>query len=127
MGLLDAADREACWVGTKRTNTPLQALTLLNETAFVESARKLAERTLRENPIDPITHAFKIVTLRLPKPPEKDILTSALSTYLESFENDPKSAAALSSIGESPVPIQLAAFTTLANVLLNLDEVITKE
>ena len=132
MGLLDAADREACWVGTKRTNTPLQALTLLNETAFVESARKLAERTLRENPIDPITHAFEIVTLRLPKPQEKDILTSALSTYLESFKNDPKSAAALSSIGESPVPkdldpIQLAAFTTLANVLLNLDEVITKE
>jgi hypothetical protein len=132
MAILDAADREACWVGTKRTNTPLQALTLLNETAFVEAARKLAERVLRENPDDTITHAFKLVTQRAPQPQELEILTTALNEYLAHFQADPKAAAALTTIGTSPVPqdldpIQLAALTTLANLLLNLDEVITKE
>jgi hypothetical protein len=132
MAILDAADREACWVGTKRTNTPLQALTLLNETAFVESARKLAERVLRENPNDPVTHAFKLVTQRNPRPDEKEILTAALAEYLANFQANPDSAKSLTTIGTSPVPkdldpILLAAHTTLANVLLNLDEVITKE
>ena len=132
MAILDAADREACWVGVKRTNTPLQALTLLNETAFVESARKLAERVLRENPKDSVTHAFRLVTQRDPRPDEKEILTGALKEYLANFKADPASAKDITSIGSSPVPkdldaIQLAAHTTLANVLLNLDEVITKE
>lgn len=132
MAILDAADREACWVGVKRTNTPLQALTLLNETAFVESARKLAERVLRENPKDPVTYAFRLVTQRDPGPDEREILTGALNDYLATFQADPESAKALSSIGSSPVPddlelVQLAAHTALANVLLNLDEVITKE
>jgi len=132
MAILDAADREACWVGTKRTNTPLQALTLLNETAYVESARKLAERVLRESPDDPITHAFKLVTQRNPRPDEKAILTAALTEYLTNFKVNPDSATSLATIGSSPVPndldpILLAAHATLANVLLNLDEVITKE
>jgi len=132
MAILDAADREACWVGTKRTNTPLQALTLLNETAFVESARKLAERVLRENPDEPVTHAFKLVTQRDPQAHEKAILTKALAEYLANFKANPDSAKTLTAIGTSPVPddldpILLAAHTTLANVLLNLDEVITKE
>lgn len=132
MAVLDAADREACWVGTKRTNTPLQALTLLNETAFVESARKLAEQILREKPKDPVTHAFKLVTQRDPQPNEKEILTQGLSEYLAHFKANPDDAKSLTTIGTSPVPndldpIQLAAHTTLANVLLNLDEVITKE
>jgi hypothetical protein len=132
MAVLDAANREACWVGTKRTNTPLQALTLLNETAFVESARKLAERILREKPNDPITHAFKLVTQRDPQPDEKELLTQGFNEYLAHFEANPDNAKSLTTIGTSPVPndldpIQLAAHTTLANVLLNLDEVITKE
>lgn len=132
MAILDAADREACWVGTKRTNTPLQALTLLNETAFVESARKLAERILREKHDDPVAHAFQIVTQREPRPDEKEILTMALAEYLANFKANPGSAKSLTTIGTSAVPedldpIQLAAHTTLANVLLNLDEVITKE
>lgn len=132
MAILDAADREACWVGTKRTNTPLQALTLLNETAFVESARKLAERVLREKPKDPVTHAFRLVTLRDPRPDELEILSAALADYLAHFKANPAAAKSLTAIGTSPVPqdldlINLAAHTTLANVLLNLDEVITKE
>lgn len=132
MAILDAADREACWVGVKRTNTPLQALTLLNETAFVESARKLAERTLRESPKDPVTHAFRLVTQREPRPDEKEILSGALEEYLATFRADSESAKALTRIGSSEVPkdldpVKLAAHTALANVLLNLDEVITKE
>ena len=132
MALLDAAEREACWVGTKRTNTPLQALTLLNETAFVESARKLAERILRENPDDPVTHAFQIVTQRTPRPDEKELLTQGLRDYLAHFKANPDAAKSLIKIGTSSVPkdlnpVELAAHTTLANVLLNLDEVITKE
>jgi len=132
MAILDAADREACWVGTKRTNTPLQALTLLNETAFVESARKLAERVLREHPEDLVTHAFQLLTQRTPRPDEKEILTTALAEYRANFKANPASAESLITIGTSPVPkdldpIPLAALTTLANVLLNLDEVITKE
>lgn len=132
MAVLDAADREACWVGTKRTNTPLQALTLLNETAFVESARKLAERVLRENPDDSVTHAFKLVTQRSPQPDEKEILTRGLQEYRTHFKANPDAAKSLTTIGTSPVPkdldpVELAALTTLANVLLNLDEVITKE
>jgi hypothetical protein len=132
MAILDAADREACWVGIKRTNTPLQALTLLNETAFVESARKLAERSLRESPDDPVTHAFRLVTLREPRSDEKEILAEALTEYLGDFRANSEAAKALTAIGASPVPddldpVTLAAHTTLANVLLNLDEVVTKE
>jgi hypothetical protein len=132
MAVLDAADREACWVGTKRTNTPLQALTLLNETAFVESARKLAERILREKPKKPISHAFQLVTQRTPRPDEKEILTQGLRAYLAHFKANPDAATSLIKIGTSSVPkdlnpVELAAHTTLANVLLNLDEVITKE
>ncbi|MDA7907717.1 DUF1553 domain-containing protein, partial [Akkermansiaceae bacterium] len=132
MAILDAADREACSVGTKRTNTPLQALTLLNEIAFVESARKLAERILHENPPDPVAHAFKIVTLRDPRPDENEILTQGLREYLSHFRANPDAAKSLTTIGTAPVPkdldpIELAAHTTLANVLLNLDEVITRE
>jgi hypothetical protein len=132
MAILDAADREACSVGTKRTNTPLQALTLLNETAFVESARKLAERILHENPRDPVAHAFKIVTLRDPRPDENEILTQGLREYLAHFRANPDAAKSLTTIGTAPAPkdldpIELAAHTTLANVLLNLDEVITRE
>ena len=115
-----------------RTNTPLQALTLLNETAFVESARKLAERILREKPKKPISHAFQLVTQRTPRPDEKEILTQGLRTYLAHFKANPDAATSLIKIGTSSVPkdlnpVELAAHTTLANVLLNLDEVITKE
>ena len=132
MAILDAADREACWVGVKRTNTPLQALLLLNETTFIESARKLAERLILEKEKDPVTYGFRIVTQREPSPDEEKILTKALTDYRAKFKADPESAKKLITIGESAKPknldpIEHAALTALANVLLNLDEVITKE
>ncbi|MDB4393613.1 hypothetical protein N9Z74_01520, partial [bacterium] len=84
------------------------------------------------NPPDPVAHAFKIVTLRDPRPDENEILTQGLREYLSHFRANPDAAKSLTTIGTAPVPkdldpIELAAHTTLANVLLNLDEVITRE
>ncbi|MFT5127701.1 MAG: hypothetical protein ACI8W8_001308, partial [Rhodothermales bacterium] len=129
MAILDAADREACWVGVKRTNTPLQALTLLNETAFFESARHLAQRMLAED--DPVGYGFRVTTASMPSAEERRILEGALVEYRASFLSDRAAAKELIAFGSTPVPkadpVELAALTALANVLLNLDEVITKE
>ena len=135
MAVFDAADREACWVRVKRTNTPLQALTLLNETAYVESARKLGERLMREGGGDPVGFGFQLVSSRVPSDRERSILAGALASYRSEFAaeaNSETSAAKLIAIGESAVasdlePSELAAHAALANVLLNLDEVISRE
>jgi hypothetical protein len=132
LSVLDAADRETCAVLPKRTNTPLQALTLLNETAFVESARHLGQRMMAEGGNDPVTFAFRLVTSREPTCDEAQLLWSARGEYLAEFRENPKSAAKLIRVGESKAPaeldpVELAANTALANVLLNLDEVVTKE
>ncbi|MCO8124337.1 DUF1553 domain-containing protein [Stieleria sp. TO1_6] len=130
MSVFDAADRESCWVGRKRTNTPLQALTLLNETGFVESARQLAVRMMATD--DPIGFGFRTVTARPPEPHERKTLQQALDGYRGEFTESPAAASELITVGRSPQfdqgdPIELAACTLLANVLLNLDEVITRE
>jgi len=132
MAVLDAADRENCWVKPKRTNTPLQALTLLNETAFVEAARHLGQRMMFEGDDQPVRFAFRLVTARQPKPAELELLRSAREEYLSEFRSKPEEARKLIAIGASKPPqktdpVELAANTVLANVLLNLDEVITKE
>lgn len=132
MAVFDAADREACWVSRKETNTPLQALTLLNETAFVESARHLAVRMLKEGGDDPVGFGYRTVTAREPSKIHREILEGAIAEYRREFSEDEAGAKKLISTGESPMneefsPSEIAAFTALANVLLNLDEVITKE
>lgn len=132
MMILDAADRETCWVNPKRTNTPLQALTLLNETTFVESARHLAQRMILEGGEQPVEFAFRLLTSRRPKSRELEVLRRARSEYRTEFRQRPESAQQLIRVGDSEVtkdidPIELAANTVLANVLLNLDEVITKD
>ncbi len=132
MAILDAADRESCWVRTKRTNTPLQALTLLNETAFIESARNLGQRMIREGSNRPVEFAFRLVTARRPRGDELNLLKRARDEYLAEFRRHPENAQKLIVIGNSKPakdvdPVELAANTVLANVLLNLDEVITKE
>jgi hypothetical protein len=132
MAILDAADREACWVRSKRTNTPLQALTLLNEKAFVESARHLATQLISPEVNDPIETGFQIVTGRAPSTSEKGILTHALEEYRSEFLAAPDAAKKLIAYGTTPAPneidpVELAAHTALANVLLNLDEAITRE
>jgi hypothetical protein len=135
MALLDAGDREYCSVKPKHTNTPLQALTLMNETTFVEASRKLAERMLTEGgdtDAARITFAFRTVATRAPTPAELALLVSALADYRREFEDDPKAAPAMMKAGASVAaknlpPVELAAAAALANVLLNLDEVTTRE
>jgi hypothetical protein len=135
MAVLDAADRESCIVSTKRTNTPLQALAMLNEKAFVEAARNFGQRILLEggDSIESqVEFAFRSVTGRYPSEREHTLLNDAYREYNEEFNGEPEEADKFIRIGESEIddrldPTQLAAATTFANVLLNLDEVITKE
>lgn len=134
MAMLDTADREWCSVRPKRTNTPLQALTLLNETAFYEAARHLGERFIsRKGSLsDQIAFVFQALTSRLPTKEESVVLENALVTYTNAFADDVDAARASLHVGQSPVPkeidpIELAAATALANMLLNLDEVTTRE
>ena len=135
MSVMDAADRESCMVNTKRTNTPLQALTLLNEKAFIEAARNLGQRILTEGGItvsERVEFAFRITTARYPSVAERKLLETAYREYMNEFSENPVAAARLVAIGESKAnkaldPRDLAAATAFANVLLNLDEVMTKE
>jgi hypothetical protein len=134
LATFDAPDRETCTVRRARTNTPLQALVLMNDPTYVEAARKLAERIMTEGgaePPDRITFAFRLTTARQPTREESSVLRATLDDALTRFQNDPKAAAKLLSVGESPrnpqldAP-QLAAWTTVASVVLNLDEVLNK-
>ncbi len=130
----DAPNREVCTDRRACTNTPLQALVLLNDPGFVEAARVLAQRVLREagsSPTERIALAFKLCTARAPEPAESQVLERIYETQLARFRGDAEAAQKLTSVGESPVPAdldraELAAWTAVANVLLNLDETITK-
>lgn len=133
MAVLDTADREWCSVKPKRTNTPLQALTLMNETAFFEAARKLGERMLSENEIeDRVRFGFRSVLARDPGEDELEILTNAYRRYVDEFSLDPRNATALQKVGESKAskgvdPVELAAAAAVANVIINLEEASVRE
>lgn len=135
MLLFDSPSREICTVKRTRTNTPLQALALLNEVTYVEAARKLAERMLREGGTTPeqrIAWAFRSVTARKPTADEVALLNAGLSKRLARYRQEPEAAKQLVTQGASAPAAdldvaELAAYTTTANVLLNLDEVITRE
>jgi hypothetical protein len=133
LSTFDAPDRETCTVRRSRTNTPLQALILLNETTFVEASRKLAERMMTEaKSVDErIVFAFRLATARPPSEKELAILRNIFHKQLEVYRQDPKAALALLAVGESPrneqLPAaELAAYSIVASVILNLDETITK-
>jgi hypothetical protein len=135
MVAFDAAGREACTVRESRTNTPVQALALLNEVTFVEAARLLAQRVLLEGPrsIDGrIERMFRLVLARKPAAAELRVLTAGLERQLTAFRQHADSASRLLEVGEAPVDAtldssELAAYTAVANVILNLDEAVTKE
>ena len=135
MLLFDSPNREICTVKRSRTNTPLQALVLLNETTYVEAARHLAERMLKEGgatPAERIAWAFERATARKPDAFELRRLTSHFDARLATFMQDAEAAAKLIAQGASKPdatldPAQLAACTVTANVILNLDEVVTRE
>ena len=131
----DASTRETCTVREVRTNTPLQALDLMNDVAYVEAARKLAERLLTEGgntPIERLTYAYRLVLARAPKPAEEKILLATLDEFRKRYAGDLASAEKLVAEGESPHNpklniLELAVYTSAASLLLNLDETITKE
>lgn len=131
----DAPTRETCIVRENRTNTPLQALNLMNDVAFVEAARKLAERILADGGATPgqrLDRAFQIVLARSPNPAEQKSLLRALASFQSYYDSHPKDAEAFLAHGKSPrnpslnTP-ELAAYAGVASLVLNLDETITKE
>ena len=134
MMTFDAAGRETCNVRQTRTSTPLQALALMNEVTFVEAARVLAQRIMTtggQGPEERIAFAFSLATARVPKPAELSVLVASWNEYRSRYQLDPNSAAALVSAGEAPrneqLPVaELAAYTAVANLILNLDESITR-
>ena len=132
----DAAKRQTCEVKPTRTNTPLHALTTLNETLFVEAARGLAERVLLDMPDESteqrIARAFRMTTGRRPKPLELELLVGRWQALYDEFKDRPEEAEQLLSVGESPRQAELdaaehAAYAAVCSLLLNLDEVLSKE
>jgi hypothetical protein len=134
MSTFDAPDRETCTVRRLRTNTPLQALVLMNDPTYIEASRKLAERMLLESgssPAERIAYAFRLLTARRPSERELAVLERVFHDQFKAFQQDPEAAAKLLSVGESPRngqldAVELAAWSMVASVILNLDEAVTK-
>ncbi len=134
MSTFDAPSWEVCTVGRSRTNTPLQALALLNDPTYVEAARHLAMRAIdRESTAEEqLRFAFRRATCRWPTEQESSVLLASLKKYHEHFTSSPADADRYLAVGQSNADdkydkIQLAALATVCSVILNLDEVITKE
>ena len=130
----DAANRETCVVRETRTNTPLQALNLMNDVTFVEAARVLAERVMKTQkmPDERLALAWRLVTSRSPRPAELTILRDAYAAHLAHYRKHPDAARQLVGAGEHLRDASLdlaehAAYSAICNMILNLDEVITKE
>ncbi|MEQ2008087.1 MAG: PSD1 and planctomycete cytochrome C domain-containing protein [Limisphaerales bacterium] len=131
----DVATRQNCAVKSPRTNTPLHALATLNDITYVEAARAMAERVLLTGDATDgarIEHAFRLVTARKPSATEKQVLSASLTRLRAQYSGDKEAALKLLSVGESKRNEKLdtaghAAWTGLCSLLLNLDEVVTKE
>jgi hypothetical protein len=131
----DAPDREKCTARRLTTNTPLQALVLLNDPTYVEAARALAQRMIKEggqSPADRVDFAFRLATDRLPSANERTVLLDTFKEERADFGKQQADAAKLVSVGESRYDSRLnktdlAAWTTVASMILNLDETITKQ
>jgi len=130
--VFDASDATSACTRRVRSNTPLQSLTLLNDQAFFEFAQGLAERVMREAPdndSERISHAVRLCLARKPSASEKQRLAELLAQQLAGYESEPGEAEKI--IAGKPLPgtdvKQLAAWTTVSRVLLNLDETITRE
>ena len=134
MSAFDAPDRESCLIRRARTNTPLQALVLLNDPTYVEAARKLAERMLLEGgdtDSERLAYGMRLAIGRRPRAAEERVLLSVWERALERFRADAEAAARLLAVGNSPRDERLdaaehAAWTAVASLLLNLDEAIVK-
>jgi hypothetical protein len=134
LATFDAPDRETCTVRRARTNTPLQALVLLNDPTYVEASRKLGERMMTEagpSIEERIAFAFRLATARPPRDAELVVLQGIYQDALKRFRADRAAALKLLAVGESPRndkldTAELAAWSAVASVILNLDETVTK-
>jgi hypothetical protein len=134
LAAFDAPSREVCVVKRSNTGTPQQSFVLLNDTQFVEAARVLAEKTLREggrSPNERVRFAFRRLTAREPDPQELTLLCELLEEQKKLFAQEPDRVAKLLAVGDRKAdpsldPIELAAATTMAQVILNLDATVWK-
>ena len=133
MLLFDMPSREMCIVKRTLTNTPLQALALMNEVTYVEAAKKFAERMMTKGgtPAERIAWGFRCATSRVADEAELEILVKGYERRLEHYRKNGKAAADLLDQGESKIAgylpkSEMAALATVANVILNLDEVINR-
>jgi hypothetical protein len=135
MLLFDAPNREICLVKRSRTNTPLQALALLNETTFVEAAQALAKRMLAEggdSPGDRIARGFRLAIGRHPTDGELATLVAGFEADRDAFATEPAAAESFAGFGlvpppEGVPPAEFAAYALAANVIINLDEFVMRE
>jgi hypothetical protein len=131
----DSALRETCTVREGRTNTPLQALHLMNDVQFLEAARKLAERALQQGGAstqERLAYAFRLVVVRPPREKELSRLEQMLALAKDRFATEPRKAREFLAQGESPLntqldPVEHAAWMVAASAILNLDAAQTKE
>jgi hypothetical protein len=134
MSNFDAPNREVSCTRRERSDTPLQALQLMNDIQHFEAARALAQRMLSEGGADAaarIAFAYKTILARAPTPEELAIVQSELEAHLAHYKKDEAAAKKAISHGESKPkadtpPAELAAYTLVANMLLNLDETVTR-
>jgi hypothetical protein len=130
----DAPSREECTADRPRSNTPLQSLVLLNDPTYVEAARALAQRALKEGGSDKdqrLAWMFRQTLQRDIRPAERDTLSLVLEQSLAEYQEKPAEATALLKVGQAAVPAELnpnelAAWTNVARVLFNLHEIITR-
>jgi Protein of unknown function (DUF1553) len=130
----DASTREECVVQRPRSNTPIQALVLLNDPTYVEAARALAARLVREAGSAPearIQLAYRLALGRPPRPEERDLVLGLVEKHRHEYKSDPAAARDLLAVGETRLPgeidlPELAAWTSASRVLLNLHETITR-
>ena len=131
LAVFDAPSREVCTARRVQTNTPLQALTTLNDPVFVEAARALAERMAEEadgSPAARIVRGYRLCTAHRPDPRDLDDLLAFYERERRRFESDEGAARAILAVGEdAPLDVPSAALTTMASVLLNLDATLTRD
>jgi hypothetical protein len=134
MLIFDAPTREYCVVRRPRTNTPLQALVLLNDPQFVEASRAFADRILREGGKSTgsrAAFAFQVATGRTPAADELKVLEDVFKQQVSTFRKDTEAAKKLLEVGAFKASVgvdqsELAAWATIAGMILNLDESVTK-
>jgi hypothetical protein len=133
MGMFDASNRDQCEVRRLRTNTPLQALIMLNDPTVLEASRVLAQRLASESSGDEekIIKAFRLIVCRKPTSKEEDRLKQYYNDQVTTFRQYPKTAQKTLAIGEYPQattsdPVSTAALMRVINMLYNLEETITK-